>query len=128
VTKLDTLQAQSTFKTSFIHDALQCCCFIFRWADLSYWSGHVCVWYYFPFWDSDFDIIFCKDSHNIINILYLHLWGRDSVATGYGLDDRGIGVRVPVGSRVFSSPCRPDRLWGPPSLLSNGYQRLFPSG
>jgi hypothetical protein len=31
---------------------------------------------------------------------------RDSVvgiATGYGLDDRGVGVRVPVGSRVFSS-------------------------
>jgi hypothetical protein len=29
---------------------------------------------------------------------------RDSVvgiATGYGLDDRGVGVRVPVGSRIF---------------------------
>jgi hypothetical protein len=40
---------------------------------------------------------------------------RDSVvgiANGYGLDDRGIGVRVPVGSRIFSSPRRPDRLWG----------------
>jgi hypothetical protein len=23
-------------------------------------------------------------------------------ATGYGLDDRGVGVRVPVGSRIFS--------------------------
>jgi hypothetical protein len=41
---------------------------------------------------------------------------RDSVvgiATGYRLDDRGVGVRVPVGSRIFSSPRRPDRLWGP---------------
>jgi hypothetical protein len=30
---------------------------------------------------------------------------RDSVvgiATGYGLDNRGVGVRVPVGSRIFS--------------------------
>jgi hypothetical protein len=29
------------------------------------------------------------------------------IATSYGLDDRGIGVRVPVGSRIFSSPDRP---------------------
>jgi hypothetical protein len=27
-------------------------------------------------------------------------------ATGYGLEDRGAGVRVPVESRIFSSPCR----------------------
>jgi hypothetical protein len=35
---------------------------------------------------------------------------RDSVvgiATGYGLDDRGVGVRVPVGSRIFSTSSRP---------------------
>jgi hypothetical protein len=36
---------------------------------------------------------------------------RDSVVgieTSYRLDIRGVGVRVPVGSRIFSSPCRPD--------------------
>jgi hypothetical protein len=49
-------------------------------------------------------------------------------ATGYGLDDRGVGVRVPVGSRIFSPPGRPDRLWGPHNLLSNGYRRLSPRG
>jgi hypothetical protein len=38
------------------------------------------------------------------------------------------GVRVPVGSRILSSPLRPNRLWGPPNLLSNGYRRLFPRG
>jgi hypothetical protein len=27
----------------------------------------------------------------------------------------------PVGARSFISPCRPDLLWGPPSLLWNGY-------
>jgi hypothetical protein len=44
------------------------------------------------------------------------------IATGYGLDDQGVGVQVTVGSRIFSSPRRPDRLWGPSSLLSNGYR------
>jgi hypothetical protein len=40
--------------------------------------------------------------------------------------DRGVGVRVPVGSRIFSPSLRPDRFWGSPSLLSNGYLGLFP--
>jgi hypothetical protein len=56
---------------------------------------------------------------------------RDSsvgIATGYGLDYRGVGVRVPVGSRILYSPRRPDRLWGLPSFLSSGYRRLFPGG
>jgi hypothetical protein len=26
------------------------------------------------------------------------------------------------------SPLRPEQLWGPPSLLSNGYQRISPWG
>jgi hypothetical protein len=29
------------------------------------------------------------------------------IATSYGLDDQGIGVRVPVGSRIFSTSSRP---------------------
>jgi hypothetical protein len=32
------------------------------------------------------------------------------------------------GWELFSSPQRSDRFWGPPSLLSNGYQQLFPWG
>jgi hypothetical protein len=40
------------------------------------------------------------------------------IATSYGLDDREVGVRVPAGSRIFSSPRRPDRLWGPANLQS----------
>jgi glutamine synthetase len=32
------------------------------------------------------------------------------IATIYGLDNRGVVVRVPVESRVFFSPQHPDRL------------------
>jgi hypothetical protein len=31
----------------------------------------------------------------------------DGIATSYRLEDRGVGVRAPVGSRIFSSPNRP---------------------
>jgi hypothetical protein len=50
------------------------------------------------------------------------------VATGYGLDDRGVGVRVLVESRIFSSPRRPDRLWGPSSLYRMGNGGSFSGG
>jgi hypothetical protein len=36
------------------------------------------------------------------------------IATGYGLDYRGVAVPV-------TSPYRPHGLWGPPDLLSNRY-------
>jgi hypothetical protein len=51
----------------------------------------------------------------ILGSLHRLSGSRDSagdIATGYGLDDRGIGVRVPVGSRIFFSLRRPDQLWG----------------
>jgi hypothetical protein len=35
-------------------------------------------------------------------------------------------VRVPVRERFFTFSRRPDRLWGPPKLLSNWYWRIFP--
>jgi hypothetical protein len=50
---------------------------------------------------------------------------RFDIATAYGLDDQGVGVRVPVGSRVSPSPSRTDRLWGPPNLLFNEYGGFF---
>jgi hypothetical protein len=67
---------------------------------------------------------------NIIVSISFHV-SRDSavsIATGYGLVDWEVGVRVPVGSRIITSPCRPDRLWGPTNLLYNGYRELFPGG
>jgi hypothetical protein len=51
-----------------------------------------------------------------------------SIATGYGQDDWVVRVRVPVGSRIFTYPCCKVQLWGPTSLLSNGYWGLIPWG
>jgi hypothetical protein len=45
------------------------------------------------------------------------------IATGYGLD--GCGSIHDSGKRFFSSPQRQARLWGPRSLLYNGYRRLL---
>jgi hypothetical protein len=42
------------------------------------------------------------------------------MVTGYGL-----GVRVLVGSRIFNSPYRPDRLRSPPIFLFDGHRVLF---
>jgi hypothetical protein len=65
------------------------------------------------------------------NILYHCQTGAGiavDIATGYGLDERGVGIRVPVGSRIFSSPRCPDRVWGPSNLLSIGYRGSFSGG
>jgi hypothetical protein len=36
--------------------------------------------------------------------------GNVGIATGYRLDERGVGVRVAVGSRIFTSRSHPDKL------------------
>jgi hypothetical protein len=38
---------------------------------------------------------------------YPSRYSPDGIAIGYRLDEQGVGVRVPVGSRIFTSPCRP---------------------
>jgi hypothetical protein len=47
-------------------------------------------------------------------LLSFSLWYL-CLPTGYGLDVQGVGIRVPVGAGIFSSPCCPNRLLGPPS-------------
>jgi hypothetical protein len=45
------------------------------------------------------------------------------IATGYGLDGPGSGPSTAI---FLSSPQGPDRIWGRPSLPSNGCRVLFP--
>jgi hypothetical protein len=64
---------------------------------------------------------------------FVYLFGSrgssGSIVSDYGLDDRAIEVRSPAGAEdFFFCPLCPDRLWGPPSLLYNGYRGSFPRG
>jgi hypothetical protein len=43
------------------------------------------------------------------------------IATGYRLGVLGVEVPVPIMSRVFISPCRPDQFWDPLIPLSKVY-------
>jgi hypothetical protein len=58
-------------------------------------------------------------NNNFLRIYYLsthYTRSRDSsvgIATRYAQDDRGVGVRVPVGSRILSTSF--NRLWGHPA-------------
>jgi hypothetical protein len=52
-----------------------------------------------------------------------------SIVSDYGLDNRAIGIQSPAEAKEFSSVLLcPDRLWDPPTLLSNGYRGSFPRG
>jgi hypothetical protein len=61
------------------------------------------------------------ESHSYVYEVIFSFYGsRDSsvgIATGYVLNGRGVGVRVTVGPRIFSSSRRPDR------VLSLGIKR-----
>jgi hypothetical protein len=67
----------------------------------------------------------------VLCLVLFQIRSRDrtlGTGTGYGLDDRGVGVQFPVGSGIFSFLRPPDWLWGTPTLLSNLYRGQFPRG
>jgi hypothetical protein len=60
---------------------------------------------------------------NVGKLSSYHIVIRDSavgIGSGYGLDDRGIRVRVQIDSKIVSSRCLLAWLWGIP-ILSKGY-------
>jgi hypothetical protein len=63
-----------------------------------------------------------EEAEVVVVVVTAAVKSRDSavdIVTGYGLDVQKVGVRVPVGARIFTA-ASPDRLWGPFSLLPNG--------
>jgi hypothetical protein len=71
---------------------------------------------------------------NLLHVAYIikGLGSRVVIRSGYGLDNRGVEVRVQVESRIFTFPYRPDWLWASPSLLNKGVtvggRGSFPGG
>jgi hypothetical protein len=66
---------------------------------------------------------------NLFQLLDGLLESRDSavgIVTGYWMGDQGVGFRVPVGTKIFISPYRPDRFLGLPIHLSNDNMGAFP--
>jgi hypothetical protein len=64
-------------------------------------------------------------------IILIHFSSVAGIAQWYSAELTGwiIGGSIPCRFwEVFCPPPRPDRLWGTPSLLSDGYQRLLQWG
>jgi hypothetical protein len=51
-------------------------------------------------------IKFCQNHFDLYVICLRSLDSSVSISTGYGLDDRGVGVRVPKVSIIFSTSSR----------------------
>jgi hypothetical protein len=66
-------------------------------------------------------LFLCLARYRSITVIYSMNHGSlAGIATGYGLDDRGVGVGVLVSPRIFTSSYRPDRLWEPTSSFPQG--------
>jgi hypothetical protein len=61
--------------------------------------------------DEKLSIRLCE--HSVAVTMQNNIYTHTHAATVYGLDGRGVGIRVPVGARFFSFPSRANRFWGP---------------
>jgi hypothetical protein len=61
----------------------------------------------------------------IMIIIIMFITVAVGITTGVWMDDGGIIVRIPVGSRIFTSRYRPDLLWGPTQALIEWVPRVL---
>jgi hypothetical protein len=64
----------------------------------------------------------------LIVIIYASDYCLVGITTGCGLDDQGVGVRVLVGARIFTSRCRPDGSGARSASSPMGIQSCSPRG
>jgi hypothetical protein len=77
------------------------------------WASHETRFTFTTFIVNNISSFLSSIAYRTHGIFPTHTRERDSVvriATGYGLDDREVGVRVTVGLIIFYSPHRPDLL------------------
>jgi hypothetical protein len=70
-------------------------------------------------------------NHSVICYLLLNNLNKSRGSSGATVSDYWLADRGSIPDRArgfFLQPLRPDRLWSPPSLLSNGYRGSFPRG
>jgi hypothetical protein len=101
----------------------------FRFSNQNICISHLSHPYYMPrpFHPHRFEANSRSPSRDDIHRLLRNPLNRVSsvgIATGWTIGLSGFDSRGGLG--VFFSPPCPDRLWDPPSLLSNGYGGLFP--
>jgi hypothetical protein len=100
--------------------------------NVSHWTGYPPHQFYIYTGDNPFAFSSSPSPVRHLGGSTRFLWcwkwfARAGIATGYGLDGRGVGFRVPV-ERIFSSPRCADRLLGPSNLLSNVCRVFFLRG
>jgi hypothetical protein len=76
---------------------------------------HVSMLYYYPFHCTKSSVSSTSVSDGVCHQNVTRNYWEAVTATGYGMDNRGVGVKVPVGAQILFSVCCPDRLWSSPS-------------
>jgi hypothetical protein len=77
---------------------------LFSWITLTAEAWKQNWWWFRGYWSLNIQVWTCMHCNICLRINICAV----GIATGYGLDDQGVGVQVLVGSRIFSTSSRPD--------------------